>query len=418
MRKVFCAFCGKHEDEVDTIVSGQVPEAHICDTCVERAHEFIKEEHAHQKEMAIDMKKVRKEDVRPEVLKAYLDQYVVDQEAAKRALCVAVYNHYKRLFMAQYPQNADDEVEIEKSNVFLVGPTGVGKTLLASTIAKKLKVPFCTVSVTQMTQAGYVGDDPESALSALLQAADGNVQAAQMGIIYLDEADKMARKGDNPSLTRDVGGEGVQQALLKIIEGGIVNVAPHGGRKHPEQKMIPLDTTNILFIFGGAFEGIERLIERRLRMRPLGFDLKKSVLPNLKEQDLGSYVSAQDLKAYGLIPELVGRIPVITHLSPLDTNALRKVLTEPKNALIKQYKKLLLMEGIALKFTDDALDYIVKKALELKVGARGLRSICETIMQDAMFDLPSKEDVTSYKIDAAYAMNKFEGSRLASLKAA
>ena len=269
-----------------------------------------------------------------------------------------------------------------------------------------------------MTQAGYVGDDVESALSGLLQAADGNIQAAQMGIVYMDEADKVARKGDNPSLTRDVGGEGVQQALLKIIEGGIVNVPPHGGRKHPEQKLIPMDTTNILFIFGGAFEGIDRLIERRLHMRPLGFDLKKTNLPLLQGQDLGAYVSAQDLKAYGLIPELVGRIPVITHLSPLDKNALYKVLTEPKNALIKQYKKLMGMEGIALSFTEDALGYIVQKALELKVGARGLRSICEAIMQDAMFDLPSAKNVKKYTIDKDYAQKKFEGSRMANLKAA
>ena len=419
MKKVFCAFCGKHEDEVETIVSGQIPEAHICDTCVERAHQFIREEHAQHKAIGIDMKNISKEDVTPDVLKKYLDQYVVDQEVAKRALCVAVYNHYKRLFVSQYPQSLDDDdVEIQKSNVFLVGPTGVGKTLLASTIAKKLKVPFCSVSMTQMTQAGYVGDDVESALSGLLQAADGNVQAAQMGIVYMDEADKMARKGDNPSLTRDVGGEGVQQALLKIIEGGIVNVPPHGGRKHPEQKLIPMDTTNILFIFGGAFEGIERLIERRMHMRPLGFDLKKASFPSLKGKDMGAYVSAQDLKAYGLIPELVGRIPVITHLSPLDKNALHSVLTQPKNALIKQYKKLMAMEGIALSFTEDALDYIVEKALELKVGARGLRSICEAIMQDAMFDLPSAKDVDAYKIDRAYAQKKFEGSRMASLKAA
>ena len=286
MGKVFCAFCSKHEDEVDTIISGQVPEAHICDSCVDRAYEFIKAEHAvpSHEESTIDMTKLRKEDVTPDSLKVYLDQYVVGQENAKRALCVAVYNHYKRLFIAQSSQNVDHEVEIEKSNVFLVGPTGVGKTLLASTIAKKLKVPFYSVSVTQMTQAGYVGEDVESALSGLLQAANGNIEAAQMGVIYMDEADKMARKGDNPSLTRDVGGEGVQQALLKLIEEGIVNVPPHGGRKHPDQKLIPIDTTNILFIFGGAFEGIERIIERRLHMRPLGFDLKRNNLPKLKRQ--------------------------------------------------------------------------------------------------------------------------------------
>lgn len=419
MKKVFCAFCGKHEDEVDTIVSGQVPEAHICDTCVDRAHEFIKAEYSlHNEGMVVDMHSIRKGDVTPDSLKKYLDQYVVGQEIAKRALCVAVYNHYKRLFMTQYPKNIDDGVEVEKSNVFLVGPTGVGKTLLASTIAKKLKVPFHSVSMTQMTQAGYVGEDVESALSGLLQAADGNVESAQMGVIYMDEADKIARKGDNPSLTRDVGGEGVQQALLKIIEGGVVNVPPNGGRRHPDQKLIPIDTTNILFIFGGAFEGIDRLIERRLHMRPLGFDLKTKTLPNVQTEDIGAYVSAQDLKAYGLIPELVGRIPVITHLGPLDKTALLKVLTQPKNALIKQYKKLMAMEGINLMFTNDALEYIVNKALELKVGARGLRSICETIMQDAMFDLPSQKNVKTYEVDGKYARAKFERPKVASLRVA
>lgn len=413
MKSVFCAFCGKHEDQVDTIVSGQIPEAYICDSCVERAHDFITQEKALQSnEDGLDIRKIRKEEVTPDVLKSHLDQYVIGQESAKKALCVAVYNHYKRL--AAPP--SEDGVEIEKSNVFLVGPTGVGKTLLASTIAKRLKVPFCSVSMTQMTQAGYVGDDVESALSALLQAADGNVKAAQMGIVYMDEADKMARKGDNPSLTRDVGGEGLQQALLKLIEGGIVNVPPQGGRKHPDQKTIPIDTTHILFILGGAFEGIEKIIERRLHMRPLGFDLKgkKSSLP-LKE-DIGGYVSAQDLKAYGFIPELVGRIPVITHLNPLDQKALYQVLTEPKNALIKQYKKLMAMEEIELSFTEKALHYMVEKALELKVGARGLRSICETVMQDAMFHLPSQSDVKRYEIDQDYAQRKLEGANIGKLK--
>ena len=418
MGKVFCSFCGKHEDEVNTIVSGQIPDTFICEICIERAHEFILEENKKYMDSSTDMSVLKKEEIAPENLKAHLDQYVVGQETAKRAVCVALYNHYKRLFFSQSKQK-DDDVEIDKSCLFLVGPTGSGKTLILKTAAKIIKVPFCTISMTQMTQAGYVGDDVESALSALLQAADGNVEAAQMGIIYLDEADKIARKGDSPSLTRDVGGEGVQQALLKMIEGGIINVPPQGGRKHPEQKLIPIDTTNILFIFGGAFEGIEQMIERRLHMRPLGFDLKESKsVVRANKQSLISQVSGQDLKNYGLIPELVGRIPIITHLDSLDKKALYKVLTQPKNALIKQYKKLMSMEGIDLSFTEDALDYIVEKTLELKVGARGLRSICEKIMQDAMFYLPSQKDVKSYKIDKAYAMDKFESIATEALKAA
>lgn len=411
MRKVFCAFCGKHENEVQTIVSGQIPEAHICDICVARAHGFIKDEHVRRSQGNIQS--IKKEEVTPDVLKTYLDQYVVGQETAKRALCVAVYNHYKRLLS---PKD-NDSVELEKSNVFLVGPTGVGKTLLASTIAKKLKVPFCSVSMTQMTQAGYVGEDVEAALSALLQAADGNVEAAQRGIIYMDEADKIAIKGDSPSLTRDVGGEGVQQALLKMIEGGIVNIPPNGGRKHPEQKLIPIDTTNILFIFGGAFEGIEPLIERRLHTRPLGFNLNLKN-PSLRKKNLLTHISSLDIIAYGFIKELIGRIPVIACLDPLDTTALYKVLTEPKNALVKQYKKLIGMDNIALSFTDDALEYVAQKAFELKVGARGLKSICETIMQDAMFDLPAQKDIKQYSIDKAYAMEKVENSPIATLKAA
>lgn len=416
MSKIFCSFCGKHEEDVETLVMGEFREVHICESCVERAYDFIKTERM-QRHSNIDLQHIKKEEVLPEVLKAHLDQYVIGQEKAKRTLCVAVYNHYKRLFLVQ---NKDEEPAVEKSNVFLVGPTGTGKTLLASTIAKKLKVPFCSISMTQVTQAGYVGDDVESALSTLLQAADGNVQAAQMGIIYLDEADKMARKGDNPSLTRDVGGEGVQQALLKIIEGGIVNVPPYGGRKHPEQKMVQIDTTNILFILGGAFEGIENLIERRLYMRPLGFDVKtqKAQIPDLPKEQLISYVSALDLKAYGLIPELIGRVPMIAHLDALNKESLLQVLTATKNALIKQYKKLFAMEGITLNFTSGALDYIIERALKLQVGARGLRSICDTIIQDAMFFLPSREDITAYEIDENYCREKLEKSQFGLLKRA
>ena len=362
------------------------------------------------------MKSIKQEEIKPEVLKAYLDERVVGQETAKRALCVAVYNHYKSLLVAE---EGDEEERPEKTNIFIAGPTGSGKTLMVKEIAKKLRVPTCSVSMTQMTQAGYVGDDVESALSALLRAADGNIAAAQMGIIFMDEADKVARKGDNPSLTRDVSGEGVQQGILKMIEGGIVYIPPHGGRKHPEQKLVPIDTTNILFIFGGAFEGIEYLIERRLGTRPLGFDLQSKLFRSKVDQEkLITYLSAEDLKAYGLIPELVGRIPIITYVRPLERDDLRKVLTEPKNALIKQYKKLFAMEGIELSFTERALECIVERALTLKLGARGLRTICETVLRDAMFSLPSQEGITTYTVDEDYVIRKLDLRYALSRKAA
>lgn len=384
-------------------------DAFICDKCVTQANELLIQELGGSKSKSLDSAIPL---LKPREIKAHTDQYVIGQDDAKRVLSVAVYNHYKRL-----NQKVDkDEVEIEKSNIMLVGETGTGKTLLAKTIARILHVPFCIVDATVLTEAGYVGEDVESILSRLLQAANYDVASAERGIVYIDEVDKVARKSDNPSITRDVSGEGVQQALLKILEGTVVNVPPQGGRKHPDQKMIPVDTNNILFICGGAFDGIERKIANRLRTQTVGYKVKKSDV-EVDTKNLYKYITPQDLKSFGLIPELIGRIPVLTHLEPLDKATLKNILTEPKNSLIKQYQKLFEIEGIELHFEDAVLDFIVDKAMEYKLGARGLRSICESIMLDAMFDMPS-ENEKELTITMEYAMEKFQKVDFKKLQAA
>jgi len=356
-------------------------DGHICDHCIEQAYTILNEERGSKKNAKFDKIKLLK----PDEIKNFLDQYVIGQDMAKKIISVAVYNHYKRLMQ----KSDNDDIEIEKSNIILVGETGTGKTLLARTVAKMLHVPFTIVDATVLTEAGYVGEDIESLLTRLLQNADYDVKAAEKGIVFIDEIDKIARKGDNPSITRDVSGEGVQQGLLKLLEGSIVNVPPQGGRKHPEQKMIPVDTKNILFICGGAFEGIEKKIASRLNTQIVGYGASK-IRSQVDKDNLLQYIAPQDLRAYGLIPEIIGRLPVVTHLNPLDRKALRSILTDPKNALVKQYIKLFRMDNIELTFTDDVLDFIVDKAIEFKLGARGLRSICEAIMLDAMFEMPSK----------------------------
>ncbi len=397
MKKVDrCSFCGREKKDVQLLIAGM--EGHICENCIEQAHSIVEEEF--KKNVGFDLKGVELK--KPKEIKAFLDQYVIGQDDAKKILSVAVYNHYKRLNQ----KVNEDGTEIEKSNIILVGPTGTGKTLLAKTIAKMLHVPFTIVDATVLTEAGYVGEDIESLLTRLLQAADYNVEAAERGIVFIDEIDKIARKGDNPSITRDVSGEGVQQGLLKLLEGAIVNVPPQGGRKHPEQKMIPVDTKNILFVCGGAFEGIERKIGLRLNTKVVGY---KAIAEfgKIDRDHLLQYVSPQDLRAFGLIPEIVGRLPVLTYLVPLDRDSLRRILTEPKNSIIKQYHKLFEMDGIKLEFQEETLDVIVDKAIEFKLGARGLRSICETIMIDAMFDMPS-EGGTSMVITPEFATEKIE----------
>jgi ATP-dependent Clp protease ATP-binding subunit ClpX len=403
----YCTFCGRPADMSEVLVPSADQSVYICAECVDNIHEMLvkyRSQYSHTQDNSdIDLTAVPK----PKEIKAFLDQYVVGQDDAKKYLSVAVYNHYKRL-----AQPTDDDVDIEKSNIILVGPTGTGKTLLAKSIARLLDVPFTIVDATVLTQAGYVGEDIESLLTRLLQAADYDVAKAERGIVFIDEIDKIARKGDNPSITRDVSGEGVQQGLLKLLEGSIVNVPPQGGRKHPEQKMIPVDTKNILFICGGAFDGIEQKIAHRMNSHVVGYatDTKHR---KIKKDEYMRYVAPQDLKSFGLIPEIIGRLPIVTHLNPLDREALRKVLTEPKNAVTRQYTKLFAMDNVELSFTDEALDVIVDKAIEYKLGARGLRSIVESIMVDAMFEIPS-QDAKKFEVTAEYALAKireahFEG---------
>ena len=383
--------------------------AHICNFCIEQAHEIVGEDKKNKKSATTPTFKLKK----PKELTQYLDQYVIGQEDAKKVLTVAVYNHYKRL---QQKEEAD-EIKIEKSNIILVGDTGTGKTYLAKTLAKILEVPFCIADATVLTEAGYVGEDVESILTRLLQAADYKVEEAERGIVYIDEVDKIARKSDNPSITRDVSGEGVQQALLKLLEGTVVNVPPQGGRKHPDQKMIAVNTENILFICGGAFDGIARHIGKRMNTQPMGFN-SASTNATANRENLLQYVTAQDLKAFGLIPELIGRLPVLTHLDPLHRSTLKRILTEPKNALVKQYAKLMAMEGVTLTFDEGALDFIVDKAVEYNLGARGLRSICEAIVTDAMYEIPSDQSITTLHIDEAYARSKFDTSKFKQLQVA
>lgn len=407
-KDIICSFCGSSKQDTLMLIAGL--DAHICDKCVTQASQIVSEESAvrakKSAQSAINL-------LKPIEIKQHLDQYVIGQDEAKKVLAVAVYNHYKRLNQ----KVTADEVEIEKSNIMMVGETGTGKTLLAKTIAKTLHVPFCICDATVLTEAGYVGEDVESILTRLLQAADYDVAAAERGIVYIDELDKIARKSDNPSITRDVSGEGVQQALLKILEGTIVNVPPQGGRKHPDQKMIPVNTNNILFICGGAFDGIEKKIANRLRTQTVGYKVEKEN-NKVDKENLYKYLSPQDLKAFGLIPELIGRVPVLTHLNPLDKATLRSILSEPKNSLVKQYQKLFEYEGVSLSFEPDVLAFIVDKAMEFKLGARGLRSICEAIMMDAMFEIPSGKPLKTLSISLAYALDKFEKSDLRKLKVA
>lgn len=403
-----CSFCGRPETEVGFLITGV--NGCICDSCSEQAYEIVKEAMHHQKQGAGNLN--LSELPKPKDIKEFLDQYVIGQDDAKRYLSVAVYNHYKRLLQPA----GKDEVEIEKSNIIMVGSTGTGKTLLARTIAKLLHVPFTIVDATVLTEAGYVGEDIESILTRLLQVADYNVEEAERGIVFIDEIDKIARKGDNPSSTRDVSGEGVQQGLLKLLEGSIVNVPPQGGRKHPEQKLIPVNTRNILFICGGAFDGIDRKIAQRLNTHVVGYGAAKDAV-KIDKNNLMQYIAPQDLKSFGLIPEIIGRLPVLTYLNPLDRTALRNILTEPKNSIIKQYIKLFEMDGVKLEFQPEVFEYIVDKAVEYKLGARGLRSIVETVMMDVMFDLPSM-DVSEYVVTLEYAKQQMEKANLSRLQMA
>lgn len=407
-----CSFCGRSRDEVKILIAGQ--EGHICENCVEHAREIIEQELMVRDEKTPSAFKltIRK----PIEVKKFLDEYVIGQDEAKKVLAVAVYNHYKRLQQKTNDSGAGSEVEIEKSNIVMVGETGTGKTLLAKSIARMLNVPFAIVDATVFTEAGYVGEDVESILTRLLQVCNYDVSAAERGIVYIDEIDKIARKGDNPSITRDVSGEGVQQGMLKLLEGTDVLVPPQGGRKHPEQKLIKINTQNILFICGGAFDGIDKIIARRVQTNTIGFNVDKELQESMKK-NLLRYVNPQDLKSFGLIPELLGRLPVVTHLDPLDAPTLRAILTEPKNALIKQYKRLFDLEGIQLTIEEEVLNFMVEKAVEYKLGARGLRSICEGILTDAMFELPSSKE-KHFVLDLDYAKRKFDKSKLSLLKVA
>ncbi|WP_297802410.1 ATP-dependent Clp protease ATP-binding subunit ClpX [uncultured Polaribacter sp.] len=402
-----CSFCGRKKAETDLLIAGI--DAHICDKCIEQAHGIVEEEVSDSKSNKLSKDLILK---KPLEIKEFLDQYIIGQDETKRAMAVAVYNHYKRLLQ----EESEDDVEIEKSNIVLVGETGTGKTLVAKTIARMLNIPFAIVDATVLTQAGYVGEDVESILSKLLQAADYDVEKAQRGIIFIDEIDKIARKGDNPSITRDVSGEGVQQALLKLLEGTVVNVAPKGGRKHPEQKFIEVNTKEILFIAGGAFSGIERLISKRLNMQAVGFSASLDD-DKVDEENLLQYIIPSDLKAFGLIPEIIGRLPVLSYMNPLDAKTLRSILTEPKNAIIKQYAKLFLMDDVDFVIEDEALNYIVEKAIEYKLGARGLRSLCEAIFTDAMFDLPSSDE-KEFNVTKDYAEAKLTNTTLKKLRTA
>lgn len=397
-----CSFCLRGRQEVNLLITGR--EGNICDQCVEEANRIVGTETAHKSKAGLEgtLKLLK-----PGEIKKHLDEYVIGQDEAKKVIAVAVYNHYKRLL--HNTSLGEEDVEIEKSNIILIGETGTGKTLLARTIAKMLNVPFCIADATVLTEAGYVGEDVESVLSRLLQAADFNVNAAERGIVFIDEIDKISRKGDNPSITRDVSGEGVQQGLLKLLEGSTINVPPYGGRKHPEQKMIAVNTQNILFICGGAFDGIDKKISDRMNKQSIGFKTD-SKIKAIDKSNLLQYVAPQDLKSFGLIPELVGRLPVVSHLDPLNASALKRILTEPKNAIIKQYEKLFKLDGVKLKFEDEALDYIVEKAIEYKLGARGLRSICEAIMNEMMFEIPDKEDKT-VTVTKKYAEERIEKSK-------
>lgn len=416
-KEAFCSFCGRKKNEVDLLLSGT--EGHICNHCIVQGNDLVQQELFGVNNFEGEKKKKKKKselpkfDLRPPMeLKKYLDDYVIGQDEAKKVLSVAVYNHYKRLMQPK----AKDDVTIEKSNIIMVGETGTGKTFLARTISKMLQVPFAIADATVLTEAGYVGEDVESILSRLLQAADYNIERAERGIVYIDELDKIARKSDNPSITRDVSGEGVQQGLLKLLEGSIVSVPPQGGRKHPEQKMEQINTENILFICGGAFDGIDRHISKRINKQPIGFSTDKKLDGIWEKENLLRFVTQQDLKSFGLIPELIGRLPLLTYLNPLDKDTLKKILLEPKNSLVKQYKKLFEMEGINIVFEDEALDFIVDQAVIFKLGARGLRSICEAILTDAMFELPSEKDVKEFVLTLEYAKLKFEGSSYYEMK--